>query len=204
MDYTKFDSIANISDGETVHASIYVQSLEMPSVEMFLSGFIGYNDEEDVLLSLYMPNLNAPIYVTPHRIKVGETIFPIMRDIRKANESETVELNFKNRIGFLESDKDGIGYYRNFVNGRSSAVLTVSKLNKISQKKFGMDCFESKDNAILYHTMESNYILQWDDRIYVSCDFLCLCRYTNPVTGNMTYNLFEPDKLIFTSKMVQE
>lgn len=203
MDYTKFDSVANISKNKTVHAGIYVKSLEMPDVEMLLSGFVGYNDCDDILLTL-MPDLNAPIYVTPHRIKAGETIFPVMKTVGIANDSETVEVNYKNKIGIIESDNRGVETFKKFVNGYLNAAKATFKFNEISQNKFKKDCFESKENTINYHTLESDYILRCDDRKYVSANFLCLCRYTNPIMGNMTYNLFEPDNIIVSSEFIQE
>lgn len=51
-----------------------------------------------------------------------------------------------------------------------------------------------------YHASADDIVLERNGKKFVYDNFLCLCRYVNPITGVLSYNLFNPERVDLLKK----
>ena len=202
MNYKTIDTISAIlgrGEGIVIESGMTVCTPEMPDVKMYLAGYVGYHEDLDLECSVYMPDLNGPIKVTQSRVLIGKKTHTIMNSVRMAGESEQVEIDAKHKIGILECVESCVDIMQRFESGRITKDYICYKLKSV-KKDIHAERFSYEKPNLYYRTVSEDFVLEREDRVYVASKFLCLCRYTNQVTGTLSYNLFNPDNVILLSE----
>lgn len=183
---------------------------------MTLVGFIPYNEANSLELHCLQIDMNADILFTPYRIcvpGVGKT-FPVMKKISLAKEGEPflIQRNLITPYG----TKGFIGYYNytekeeltevKIRNILSSKIKDILKQVKSSQNYVPDKLIKNDAGFLEYKTSASDFVSTrtYGDYKVISNNFLCLCAYTNLVTGKPCYSLFDPEDIYKVEETVND
>ena len=178
---------------------------EIFNQSMTLVGFIPYNELES--FDYYVPtiDMNEDVLFTPYRIRMPrvEKTFPVMKKIRLAKDGETFPIQRKLVTPYGLKGFSGYCYYiekeeltevkiKNILSSKIKDILrqVKSSLNYIPDKLIKND-----DGFLEYKTSSGDLVSTrtYGDYKVISNNFLCLCAYTNLVTGKPCYSLFDPE-----------
>ena len=174
---------------------------------MTLVGFIPYNELDS--LEFYNPriDMNGAIFFTPYRISVPgiEKTFPVMKKIRFAKESEIFLIQrklitpygikgFWEYFHYIETEELTETKIKNVL---SSKIRNILKQVKSSPNYVPDKLIKNADGFLEYKTSASDFVSTrtYGDYKVISNNFLCLCAYTNIVTGKPCYSLFDPEDI---------
>lgn len=174
---------------------------------MKLIGFVPYNEFD--ILAYYKPqiDMNSEVVFTPYRVRLPniEVTLPVMKEIRKVSENESFVID--RHIVTPYGTKGFIEYYhileRNDVpEDRKTMILAKIASNILRQTRIAFS--HGPNNLRLVDKGHLEYISSPEDLVskrtfgdyaVVSNCFLCLCAYTNMVTGRPCYSLFDPEDI---------
>lgn len=174
---------------------------------MTLVGFVPYNELES--LDYYVPtiDMNDDVLFTPYRIRVPrvEKTFPVMKKIRLAKDSESFAIQRKLVTPYGIKGFSGYCHYmekEELTEVKKKSILS-SKINEIlrqvkSLQQFVPNKLVTNNEGFLEYKASSNEYVStrtYGDYMVVSRCFLCLCAYTNVVTGKPCYSLFDPEDI---------
>ena len=191
-----------------------VRSIELPTIDLTLVGFIidGEFSPEVMRISqkgLYI-DLNSRLIVHSSFIRFATmqtNIHPIFQQVTlaKGNKYDLIDNNFFNTlltdISYTEEELKSLNFgvseiwaYNAYLKGthihRQLRALNLwDKDKRIKENKDGSCYYEGQENDI---ALSSNVLNQ----TAIATDFLCLCRYINPVTGFPIYTLLKSDDAI--------
>lgn len=174
---------------------------------MTLVGFIPYNELDT--LDYYKPqiNMNSEVVFTPYRIKLPmfEATYPVMKKIRLAEDEETFLIQRKLVTPY--GVKGFIGYYHDveredYPKDKKKKVLEYKTKDLLKQVKASPyynpnRLSVNEDGLIVYNLSPEEFVSSRTFGRYtvVSNRYLCLCAYTNSVTGLPCYSLFDPEDI---------
>lgn len=204
------NSIASLlqQNGE-MDAEVNVYSITFKQA-MTLIGFIPYYELDT--LDFYKPqiNINSEVIFTPYRIKfpMFEMTYPVMKKIRLAEEGEECLIQRKLFTPF--GNKGFIGYYHNverddYLEDKRKRVLEYTTRDLLRQVKASPYYTPNRlsvneDGLLVYNLSPEEFVLSRTFGRYtvISNRYLCLCAYTNSVTGLPCYSLFDPKDIYKT------
>lgn len=183
---------------------------------MTLVGFIPYNEMDS--LEVYNPrmDMNGDILFTPYRICIPgvEKTFPVMKKIRFAKEGESFLIQRKLITPY------GIKGFNEYCHYIENEELTEAKIKNVLRIKINdilrqvksspmyipEKLIKNDDGFLEYKTSTSDFvsIRTYGDYKVISNNFLCLCAYTNLVTGKPCYSLFDPEDIYKVEKTVND
>lgn len=174
---------------------------------MKLIGFVPYNEFD--ILAYYKPqiDMNSEVVFTPYRVRLPniEVTLPVMKEIRKVSENESFMMD--RNVVTPYGTKGLIEYYhaleRDDVPDDRKIIILVNIADRVLRQvktsfphflnrlKLGakghLEYFSSPEELVSKRT--------FGDYTVVSNCFLCLCAYTNAVTGRPCYSLFDPEDI---------
>ena len=191
-----------------------VESISLKQ-KMALVGFIPFaipfNDMKDYDVTnsdypLYWGiNLNENLCVGTHRVRYSNSRFtyPIMKKISPAKgkvydvvQNVLIMALPRNIPG--SNNKNTINIFSNYFSSpneyNSQKVLKTLRTYKISTQNLK----STADGKLQYEASDDEYEFSETFGGYkcVGNSFVCLCEYINPVTGNPSFALFNPDDLV--------
>lgn len=174
---------------------------------MTLVGFIPYNELDT--LDFYKPqiNINSEVIFTPYRVKfpMFEATYPVMKKIRLAEKGESFLVQRK--VVTPYGVKGFIGYYHDveredYPEDKKKRVLEYKTKDLLRQVKASPyynpnSLSVNEDGLLVYNLSPEEFVLSRTFGRYtvVSNHYLCLCAYTNSVTGLPSYSLFDPEDI---------
>lgn len=195
----------------TLYAGKMVSTSILPELEVY--GFIPiddddrviYNDDVMQLLDFKMENSlvvsNRLVIVCQDYVKYGSStrigekriVHPIVKKVSLQDNGKTYSIHLQQLHLPKFMKQDGYLEYRRCVVYRGYGNKLV-KLEGISTKKN-----EATNTVEYYYTPNSNELL-FGDRLpekptAISSSFVVVCRRVNPVTGNVVFDLFNPEEL---------
>lgn len=214
--YNKLERMDNLLSNNSI-ANLLQQNGEMDvkisvisntfKQAMTLIGFIPYNELDT--LNFFKPqiNMNSEVIFTPYRIKfpMFEVTYPIMKKIRLAKGEES--LLIQRKLVTPYGVKGFIGYYHDvervdYPEGKKKKVLEYKTKELLKQVKASPyynpnRLSVNEDGLLVYNLTQEEFV---SSRTYgrytvISNCYLCLCAYTNSVTGLPCYSLFDPEDI---------
>lgn len=180
-------------------------------IEMSLVGFIPYSKDYKAQLSLAAYyNLNDKLIVTPYFIRFSQSpkLIPIFRSIGLLKAEEIAITNFVtigtiydlipdnvlkiSKISTPFIDKDQLDYImsqtwdkKNLLKKDENGVIKYFSRSHKNSNDFAIQCIIVMLSAL-------------GDKIFVTNDYLCLCKYVNSVTGEYSYTILLSEDVIRT------
>ena len=180
--------------------------------EMKIIGYIPVpsDDEERIrakeYISKYGININAKIVLTNSRIRFVESEFslPFYTLVSKSIQREYMLCLNRRVLPWEMLDVGLIKFYSN------PSVIDANNIIKKLNKHNYTNCRVDEEGRLVYMPSESVVELSryyedpYNKEVYlhrvIFCeDFMCICAYTNSVTGDFSYGVFNPRNLFLVN-----
>lgn len=170
-------------------SGMLVKSNMIKNIELTICGFIPVLSDIDclktIVIDLYKDfivgygNLRLSLY---NKDKIYSSILPIAQTIKYSKEKILVT----SYIELLNADSVSLKKYQSVLLNKGFCDLVIKPVNN----------FEQIDGAKYYLPTEDEIVFERNNNIVgVASNFICLCSYINPITGQVSLTLQTPDNL---------